>query len=107
MLFISFGPSEAGSEKDKLDRIGAILKRYSDRDILVTGHTALAGSPGGRQTLSEDRAAAVGSYLISAGVRSKERMVYRGFGAEVPVADNATEEGRRKNRRVEITILEN
>ena len=95
------------TEREKLDRIGQVLAKYAERDILVTGHTALAGTRSGRQKLSEDRAAAVGSYLIRSGVRSKERMVYRGLGAEVPVADNSTEEGRRKNRRVEITILEN
>jgi outer membrane protein OmpA-like peptidoglycan-associated protein len=94
-------------EKAKLDRIGEILNKYPDRDILITGHTALAGTAEGRKKLSEDRAAAVGAYLIEKGVRSTERMIYRGLGADVPVADNSGEEGRIKNRRVEITILEN
>jgi outer membrane protein OmpA-like peptidoglycan-associated protein len=94
-------------EKEKLDSIGEILRKYSDRDILVSGHTALAGTREGRQKLSEDRAASVGSYLIENGVRAKERMVYRGLGADVPIADNSTEAGRSRNRRVEITILEN
>jgi outer membrane protein OmpA-like peptidoglycan-associated protein len=94
-------------EKEKLDRIGEILNKYPDRDVLITGHTALAGTSGGRKKLSEDRAAAVGAYFIGKGVRSSERMVFRGFGADVPVADNSTAEGRAKNRRVEITILEN
>jgi outer membrane protein OmpA-like peptidoglycan-associated protein len=107
---IQFPPDSAlliKAEKDKLDRIGEILAKYPERDILVSGHTALAGSRAGRQKLSEDRAASVGSYLIQTGVRTKDRMVYRGLGADVPLADNSTEEGRRKNRRVEITILEN
>jgi outer membrane protein OmpA-like peptidoglycan-associated protein len=107
---IQFPPDSAllvKAERDKLDRIGEILARYPDRDILVSGHTALAGSRAGRQKLSEDRAASVGAYLIETGVRTKERMVYRGLGADVPIADNSTEEGREKNRRVEITILEN
>jgi outer membrane protein OmpA-like peptidoglycan-associated protein len=95
------------SEQAKLDRIGEILARYGDRDILVAGHTALAGSAEGRRELSVQRAAAVASYLIGAGVRTGERVVVRGYGAERPVADNATAEGRERNRRVEITILEN
>jgi outer membrane protein OmpA-like peptidoglycan-associated protein len=95
------------SEQAKLDRIGDILARYGGRDILVTGHTALAGNAAGRQELSTGRAAAVADYLILRGVRSRERVVVRGYGAERPVADNATREGMERNRRVEITILEN
>ena len=107
---IQFPPDSAvliQAEKEKLDRIGGILAKYPDRDILVSGHTALAGTREGRQRLSEERASAVGAYLMETGVRARERIVYRGLGAEMPVADNSTEEGRRKNRRVEITILEN
>jgi outer membrane protein OmpA-like peptidoglycan-associated protein len=107
---IQFPPDSAfliKAEQEKLDRIGEILKKYPDRDILITGHTAFAGTAEGRQKLSEDRAASVGAYLLERGVRAKERMIYRGLGADVPAADNTTEEGRIKNRRVEITILEN
>jgi outer membrane protein OmpA-like peptidoglycan-associated protein len=49
----------------------------------------------------------VGEYLFRNGVRARERMIVRGMGARDPVASNATESGMRKNRRVEITILEN
>ncbi|MDR0554750.1 MAG: OmpA family protein [Treponema sp.] len=94
-------------EQAKLDKIGAILRRYSERDILVGGHTALAGTEAGRQQLSLERASAVAEYLIEEGVRAAERIVVRGYGAEAPLGDNNTEAGRRKNRRVEITILEN
>ncbi|MFP4329230.1 MAG: OmpA family protein [Spirochaetaceae bacterium] len=107
---IQFAPDSSrllDSELDKLERIGEILNRYPDRDILVTGHTALAGSEEGRMRLSEERAAAVGEYLLELGVRGRDEMLYRGVGAEEPVASNDTPEGRRKNRRVEITILEN
>jgi len=107
---IRFYPDSARmlpGEQEKLDRIGAILKRYPDRDILVGGHTALAGTAEGRMSLSQDRARAVAEYLLSQNVRSSERMVIRGYGAEMPIADNSTEEGMRRNRRVEITILEN
>jgi outer membrane protein OmpA-like peptidoglycan-associated protein len=94
-------------EMEKLDKIADILLRYKERDILVGGHTALAGNAAGRMKLSQERAAMVANYLISKKARPADRVVVRGYGAEKPVADNRTEEGMRKNRRVEITILEN
>lgn len=95
------------SERRKLDKIAEILKRYPDRDILIGGHTALAGTAEERQLLSVERAAAAANYLISKQVRTADRIVVQGYGADKPLADNRSEEGRRKNRRVEITILEN
>jgi len=95
------------SEKEKLRKIGRILEGLPDRDIRITGHTALAGTEAGRRALSEERARAVADFLISLGVREAERMTVIGVGASQPVADNSTPEGMRRNRRVEITILEN
>ncbi|MCL2066247.1 MAG: OmpA family protein [Treponema sp.] len=94
-------------EREKLDQIAEILLRYPERDIMVAGHTALAGTAEGRMNLSRERAAAVADYLISKNVRTVDRVTVRGYGAERPVADNRSEEGMRRNRRVEITILEN
>jgi outer membrane protein OmpA-like peptidoglycan-associated protein len=94
-------------EQAKLDKIAGILRRYPDRDVLVGGHTALAGTKAGQMQLSQERAAAVADYLIGKKVRGPERVVVRGYGAEKPLGDNRTEAGRRQNRRVEITILEN
>lgn len=107
---IQFLPDSAilrAQEKGKLKTIAKILTEYPERDILVEGHTALAGTPQGRQELSEERAKAVADYLLSLGVRDAEHIITRGMAAREPIADNATEEGMRKNRRVEITILEN
>jgi outer membrane protein OmpA-like peptidoglycan-associated protein len=107
---IQFLPESAhlmASEQIKLDRIAEILGRYAGRDIEVSGHTALAGTAAGREKLSGERAAAVADYLIGRGVRSAGQVITRAYGAERPAADNATEEGRRRNRRVEITLLEN
>ena len=95
------------SELAKLRSIAEILANYSDRDILITGHTALAGTEDGRLALSRERAMSVGQYLLELGVRQPDQLIMRGVGASAPVADNATEEGMRLNRRVEITILEN
>jgi len=94
-------------EMEKLERIAAILMRYQDRDIMISGHTALAGNAEERMRLSQDRARTVADYLLERNVRPANRMVIRGHGAERPIADNSTEEGMRRNRRVEITILEN
>jgi len=95
-------------EQGKLERIAAILKRYPDRDIVISGHTALgSGSREVHIELSQERARAVADYFLANKVRTADRMVIRGYGADMPIADNKTEEGMRKNRRVEITILEN
>ncbi len=107
---IQFQPDSAvllESEKQKLIRIADILKQYPDRDIRITGHTALAGTAEGRLNLSIERARAVGEFLLSLGVRDESQMIINGVGATQPVADNNSEEGMKKNRRVEITILEN
>ncbi|AEF83398.1 OmpA family protein [Leadbettera azotonutricia] len=107
---IQFEPDSAvlrQSERGKLDRIASILSRYPERDILVGGHTALAGTAEMRSQLSAERAGAVAEYLISKKVRAADRVVVQGYGAERPLGDNRTEAGRQRNRRVEITILEN
>ncbi|HTZ50368.1 MAG TPA: OmpA family protein, partial [Spirochaetia bacterium] len=97
------------TEQDKLRRIAEILKKYPDRDIAVTGFTARA--PGytedDYQQLSEKRARAAARFLVDQGARQAPQVTTRGMGAQNPIGDNATEDGRRRNRRVEITILEN
>jgi len=95
------------SEYSKLDKIAEILMRYPDRDILVGGHTALAGTAAGRLQMSQERAATVAEYLIRKNVRTADRVVIRGYGADMPIADNRTQAGMARNRRVEIVILEN
>ena len=94
------------SEKEKLSAIADILKSYPENDILVTGHTALAGTEKVRQILSEERAEAVADYLVQLGLRDRYHIFTRGLGAKEPVSDNKSEEGKAKNRRVEITILD-
>jgi outer membrane protein OmpA-like peptidoglycan-associated protein len=95
------------SEIAKVSRIAELLKRYPDRDIIVAGHSAAAGYAAGRKKLSEERAAAVAERLAALGARAPDRVRAVGYGDERPIADNATEAGRARNRRVEITILEN
>jgi outer membrane protein OmpA-like peptidoglycan-associated protein len=107
---VQFEPDSAKllpAELDKVARIAEVLKRYPDRDILVAGYAAAAGYEAGRKQLSEDRAKAVAERLIDLGARSADHLSAEGFGDSNPIADNATDAGRSRNRRVEITILEN
>ena len=60
----------------------------------------------GRKILSEERASTVAEYLIGLNVRDRFHVFTQGFGAERPVATNRTEEGKARNRRVEITIMD-
>ena len=105
--FLPDSPLLVPAEQDKLRRIGEILAGFPARDILVTGHTARVGTEESSQILSEQRAKAAGDFLLSIGARAADEMVFRGLGSRQPIGDNSTEEGRHRNRRVEITILEN
>lgn len=87
-----------------LDRIAQSLQQYPNSLIDVYGHTDSTGSDAYNQTLSENRARTVANYLASRGV-SPARVRSQGFGETMPVADNATDAGRQRNRRVEIKIV--
>jgi len=105
--FVPDQPVMLPGEDQKLKGIEDILLRYPGRDILIIGHTARVKSGSDGQLLSEQRAEAVARYLIDSGIRKDTEVVTRGMGNREPVGDNATDEGRRRNRRVEIIILEN
>ena len=87
-----------------LDGIAENLNKYPNSLIDVYGHTDSTGSDMYNQTLSENRARTVAAYLSQRGV-SAARIRSQGFGETTPVASNDTEEGRAKNRRVEIKIV--
>jgi len=87
-----------------LNSVGAVLAKYADTTLRVTGHTDNTGSRQYNQTLSEKRAEAVANYLVTRGV-ARERMLVQGMGFEQPIADNGSAEGRSANRRVELYIL--
>ncbi len=89
--------------KAKLEKLAADIAGLDTEVIVCVGHTDSVGSEAYNQKLSERRANAVKSYLVAQGVNG-EKIVTEGKGELQPVADNATAEGRAKNRRVEITV---
>jgi outer membrane protein OmpA-like peptidoglycan-associated protein len=93
------------SERPRLDMIARVLKESPERLFLVEGHTAAVGRPEGEMELSVRRAQRITAELAGLGI-PPERFIYKGWGGTKPLGDNATDEGRRLNRRVEITILE-
>jgi OOP family OmpA-OmpF porin len=86
-----------------LDQIVPVIQEDASTRIEVAGHTDSTGGAAENQALSEARAAATLEYLVSRGV-ARERLSARGYGASKPVADNATAEGRHKNRRIEFQV---
>ncbi len=93
------------SEQKKLQKIGEVLKQFNN-DLLITGHCAERGTESARQALSESRAKSVADFLIKNNIRNEYHIFTQGKGSSQPVASNTTEEGRSRNRRVEITIMD-
>ncbi|MDR2738940.1 MAG: OmpA family protein [Treponema sp.] len=93
------------AERPRLDILARVLQETPDRTFLVEGHTAAIGRPAGEMELSVQRAKRMVDELTSRGIPA-ERFIYKGWGGTKPIGDNASDEGRRLNRRVEITILE-
>jgi len=105
---ILFAPDSADflpAEMPRLDMIAEALKQIPDRTFLVEGHTAATGQTAEEMELSIERAQRMVAELVRRGI-SADRFIYKGWGGTRPVGDNATNEGRSANRRVEITILE-
>ena len=87
----------------ELNKLVEVLKVNSQYSITISGHTDNVGNKSYNLRLSENRAKAVASYLISKGI-AETRITTRGYGSSSPIASNDTEEGRKKNRRVSFTI---
>lgn len=86
-----------------LEDVAGVLRQYDRSMVDVIGHTDSSGGDAINQPLSERRASSVASYLIDQGVM-RERLYVAGVSSRQPVADNATPDGRARNRRVEILI---
>lgn len=89
----------------RLDAIAELLEDYPNKKLLIEGHTADVGDTGSQLSLSIERAQAVADYFVSKGTAKASQMVIEGKGGTMPLGSNDTEEGRAKNRRVEITLL--
>lgn len=87
-----------------LDQIANSIRQYPGTVVRVEGHTDSTGSAAYNQTLSENRAKSVSSYLIGRGVEVN-RIQAMGYGFSRPIADNSTAAGRAMNRRVEVLII--
>ncbi len=92
--------------KTSLAKIAGILTIYKDAHVIVEGHTDNQGSADFNQKLSEKRAGNVREFLIQPGGIDSTRLTATGYGFTKPIADNATKEGRQKNRRVDLVISE-
>ena len=92
--------------KTNLNKLAEVLKNNPDTNINIYGHTDSRGTDSYNQSLSERRANAVVNYLVSLGV-AKSRLFAMGVGEKEPIADNSTDAGRAKNRRVEFAITAN
>ncbi|MEA9978399.1 MULTISPECIES: OmpA family protein [unclassified Pseudomonas] len=103
-VLFAYNKADLTSEaRDKLIAIMDSLKSADVVSIKVIGHTDSRGSGPYNQKLSERRAASVATFLISQGF-APAKLSTQGMGKSQPVADNATDEGRAKNRRVEIHL---
>src|SRR5215469_1271404 len=91
--------------QDQLRNIAAIMKAYPNVHMKVGGFTDNTGDPQFNMRLSRDRAAAVVASLVALGV-PPDRLEAQGFGEQFPVADNSTDEGRAKNRRVSMQVTQ-
>ncbi len=89
-----------------MDEIASVItKNPQIKRIRVEGYASSEGDAGHNMTLSAQRAQAVMKYLVGHGIAAKE-LTSIGYGVEKPIADNSTDDGREKNRRVEFAILE-
>ena len=93
------------SSYQELNEIVNVLIEQKSLNIEISGHTDNVGQEFDNFRLSKNRAKSVRDYIISQGI-SKDRITYKGYGSKEPVTSNDTVEGRKKNRRVEIRVLE-
>ena len=88
-----------------LDKVVNAMNEYPNLRIEVQAHTDSMGAVAYNQSLSEKRASSVRDYVIGAGIAAN-RIAAKGYGETKPIADNTTSDGRAKNRRVELTVIE-
>jgi outer membrane protein OmpA-like peptidoglycan-associated protein len=103
-LYINFDTGKSDIKPESMGIIGqiaALLKAHPDLKVSIEGHTDNVGTPQSNKTLSTQRAKSVMNAVVQKGVAAT-RLTALGWGQEKPIADNRSEEGKAKNRRVEI-----
>lgn len=103
-LQINFETAKADIKPESqyiIDQVVELLNDDETLNVSIEGHTDNVGSAASNKTLSENRAKSVMNAIIAKGI-DKSRLSAKGWGQEKPIADNKSEEGRAKNRRVEI-----
>ena len=105
LLFNTNSAQLRPESQEQLRNIAAILAAYPDVHIKVGGYTDNTGDPQSNLKLSQDRADGVVAELISFGIEP-DRLESQGYGDQHPVADNSTEEGRARNRRISMRVTQ-
>lgn len=103
-LYINFETGKSDIKNESfgiIDELYTMLKNNPTLKIIIEGHTDNVGNASSNKTLSEQRATSVKNKLLTKGI-SADRITTIGYGQDKPIADNSTEEGKAKNRRVEI-----
>jgi outer membrane protein OmpA-like peptidoglycan-associated protein len=103
LLFDTDSASLQPGAWDRLRSLARTLNNYPKSDVIIKGHTDNVGDERYNLKLSDERADSVRDFLVAEGV-SSPRITAIGFGESMPVATNASPEGRQQNRRVEIEI---
>jgi outer membrane protein OmpA-like peptidoglycan-associated protein len=103
VLFDTGSATLKTTARERLAKVAGILLAHPDIKVEVDGYTDSTGDPMFNQQLSEQRAAAVESYLVQQGVPSSSVSIH-GFGQGNPIASNDTAIGRQQNRRVELVV---
>ncbi len=104
VTFAKYKTELADSSKIPLDDLVKVLKAYPSVQIKINGYTDSRGNASENKELSRGRAASVKSYLSSKGIES-DRLTSEGLGQANPIANNETEAGRAKNRRIEAVVI--
>ena len=103
-LYINFDTGKSNIKPESMaivEQIAALLKAHADLKVSIEGHTDNVGTPQNNKILSQQRAKSVMNAVVQKGIAA-DRMTAVGWGQEKPIADNRSEDGRAKNRRVEV-----
>jgi outer membrane protein OmpA-like peptidoglycan-associated protein len=105
LLFDTGAATLQPASQEQLGNVASILKAYPKVKATIGGYTDNTGDPAANQQLSQQRADNVMAELVRLGV-DPSRMTAKGYGADHPIADNSTEEGRQQNRRISLHVTE-